>query len=489
MDYNENDFNGKDENTNDFDSQSTPESDINKATENGTYSYSSGEKTVINPESSHGQNYTADSGNSDCSGDHCDNCNNNGVHVYPSNPDYNRYTPNEPESKPKKKKNGTAGVVCVCVAVCIVFSIAAFVLGRYISNSDGSGVGGNTQDTGAVTGDDGNAPKEEVTGSDVTLAYGNDQSPDEDTVADDYGFPSANQVAAKTVAGKIVNSVVEIQTEQTVTNSYFGQYVQEGAGSGVIVSEDGFIATNFHVIENATKITVRLRSGDEYEATLWGYDIKNDLAVVKIEATGLSYATFGDSDKLVVGDDVLAVGNPLGELGGSVTRGIISALQREVSVESKNMTLLQTDTSVNPGNSGGGLFTYSGELIGIVNAKSSGTGIEGIAFAIPSNTARPIIQDIITNRTTTQKAYLGISIAYNSRYGVYVQEVTKGSDAEKAGMQANDVILYVGETRIASTSELSQLIASYYVGDTVSIVVLRGRSTITLDVTFTEQAQ
>lgn len=484
MDYNENDFNNKDENVNGSDCQNTQENGENKAANDGTYSYNSGEKTVINPENGQGQNYNA------YSGDNGGNYNNNGVHFYPSNPDYNRYTPNEPENKPnkpKKKKNGTVGVVCACVVICLVFSIAAFALGRYMSKDSGSDVGG-TQGTGAVTGDS-NAPKSDVTDSDVTLAYGNSQSPTEDTTTDDYGFPSANQVAAKTVAGKIVNSVVEIQTEQTVTNSYFGQYVQEGAGSGVIVSEDGFIATNFHVIENATKITVRLRSGDEYEATLWGYDIKNDLAVVKIEATGLSYATFGDSDRLVVGDDVLAVGNPLGELGGSVTRGIISALQREVSVESKNMTLLQTDTSVNPGNSGGGLFTYSGELIGIVNAKSSGTGIEGIAFAIPSNTARPIIQDIITNRTTTQKAYLGISIAYNSRYGVYVQEVTEGSDAEKAGMQANDVILYVGETRIASTSELSQLIASYYVGDTVSIVVLRGRSTITLEVTFTEQAQ
>ncbi len=483
MDFNENDLNNKPENTGDDNVEAVNSTDngVNGGDNagDGSYSYSSGERTVIDPESGRDQ----DGHNSGSN----DGRENGGVHVYRSNPDYNPYVPNGGSNGTQKKKSNIAGIICACVAVCIVFSVASFVLGRYMMKNEDSGENGGAS-TGVVTGG-ASESGDTVTGSDVTLSYGNSQNPVEDGNDPVDGFPSANQVSAKTVAKKIVNTVVEIQTEQTVTNNYFGQYVQEGAGSGVIVSEDGFIATNFHVIENATKITVRLRSGDEYEASLWGYDIKNDLAVVKIEATGLSYATFGDSDKLVVGDDVLAVGNPLGELGGSVTRGIISALQREVSVESKNMTLLQTDTSVNPGNSGGGLFTYSGELIGIVNAKSSGTGIEGIAFAIPSNTARPIIQDIITNRTTTQKAYLGISIAYNSRYGVYVQEVTEGSDAERAGMQANDVILYVDETRIASTSELSQIIASYYVGDTVSIVVLRGRSTLTLEVTFTEQAQ
>ncbi len=467
MENNENDFEKKDE-----DMMSQDEQGENKPTEDGTYSYTNVEKTRISP-----NDYDEEQKKEERRDE--------GVHVYTSNPDYDRYTQSmytPPEPK-KKKKSSTAAIICVCVAVCLILSAASFALGTFLSRNESE----NDPPVGTSPSTDTNGVNNSIgTGrSDVTLAY-NEEVPKGDESTSVGGFPSSNEVSAKSVASKIVNSVVEIQTESIVNNTYFGQYVQEGAGSGVIVSADGFIATNYHVIDGATKITVRLRSGDEYSATLWGYDIKNDLAVVKIEASGLSYATFGNSDLLVVGDNVLAVGNPLGELGGSVTSGIISALERQVSVENKTMTLLQTDTSVNPGNSGGGLFTYSGELIGIVNAKSSGTGIEGIAFAIPANTARPIIQDIIENRSTTQKAYLGISVDYDRNYGVYVKAVTKGSDAEKAGLQVNDVILYVDETRIDSTSGLSATISSYYVGDTVSIVVWRGRTTVTLEVTFTE---
>ncbi len=415
-----------------------------------------------------------------------------GTRVYQSNPDkpytppqpnaqysyssYSGYTPPQPEKK-KKNSSVTVAVICILIVVVLLFSAVAFALGRYVANNAG-GTETLTQDTLPTIYDDTDVDAvkpADTTRSDVTLPY------EQDTVV-----PGMD---TKVVAAKTVNSVVEIRTEAVVTSQFMGQYVTEGAGSGVIISADGFIATNHHVIEGATKITVNLRNGDSYEATLWGYDIKNDLAVVKIEAQGLQAAIFGNSDNLVVAEEVLAIGNPLGELGGSVSRGIISALSREVTVENQTMTLLQTDASVNPGNSGGGLFNASGELIGIVNAKSSGEGIEGIGFAIPSNTAYPILQDIISNQTTSKKASLGVTVGYDARYGVYISEIVPGSDAERSGLQVNDIILYVDDMRITSSSQLVSVVGSYYVGDTATFVVYRGRNTETVAVEFTNNAE
>lgn len=177
--------------------------------------------------------------------------------------------------------------------------------------------------------------------------------------------------------------MVEVTTEAVTTNAFFGQYVQSGAGSGVIITEDGYIITNNHVVSGASQVTVRTSDGTEYPATVVGADSKTDIAVLKIEATGLTPAVVGDSDSLQVGEFTLAVGNPLGELGGTVTDGIISALDREVTVENQTMNLLQTNAAVSPGNSGGGLFNERGELIGIVNAKSSGQNAEGLGLRDP----------------------------------------------------------------------------------------------------------
>lgn len=179
------------------------------------------------------------------------------------------------------------------------------------------------------------------------------------------------------VAAKTKPTVVEITTEMASGSAYFQQFIQSGAGSGVIISDDGYIITNNHVIEGATKITVRLTSGNEHVAELIGADAQADIAVIKINATNkLAYAVIGSSANLAVGEEVLAIGNPLGELGGSVTNGIISALDRELTIDGQTMRLLQTNAAINPGNSGGGLFDMQGKLIAIVNAKSSGTGIE-----------------------------------------------------------------------------------------------------------------
>lgn len=189
--------------------------------------------------------------------------------------------------------------------------------------------------------------------------------------------------------------MVEVTTK---TNSgYFGE-VATGAGSGVILTADGYIVTNHHVVDGGSAFTVRTRSGDTYEASLVGSDSQTDLAVLKIDAEGLTPAVLGDSDKLVVGETAVAIGNPLGELGGTVTSGIISALSREITTSAgATMELLQTNAAINPGNSGGGLFNSSGELIGIVNAKSVGEDIEGLGFAIPINTAKSVIEDLISD--------------------------------------------------------------------------------------------
>jgi serine protease Do len=200
------------------------------------------------------------------------------------------------------------------------------------------------------------------------------------------------------------NSVVEIYTESIVSNRRMGQFITEGAGSGVVIADSesgGYIATNNHVIEGASKITVRLSDGTEHEAELIGSDSRTDLAVIKINESRLQPAVWGNSDTLVIGELAIAIGNPLGKLGGSVTEGIISAPSRDIEIDRQMMTLLQTTAAVNPGNSGGGLFNSRGELIGIVNAKYSGTDIEGIGFAIPANLAMSIVDDLIQHGTVT----------------------------------------------------------------------------------------
>ena len=197
------------------------------------------------------------------------------------------------------------------------------------------------------------------------------------------------------IASKASNSVVEIYTESVVRGIFLRQYVVEGSGSGVIIKSDGHIVTSNHVIDGARKITVRMKDGTEYPATIIGQDSNNDLAVVKVDAKGLSAATYGDSGKLAVGELAVAIGNPLGKLGGSVTEGIISALGRNIEINGQTLNLLQTSAAINPGNSGGGLFNSSGELIGVVNSKSGGTYVEGIGFAIPSNKVKSVVNALM----------------------------------------------------------------------------------------------
>lgn len=206
---------------------------------------------------------------------------------------------------------------------------------------------------------------------------------------------SATGTASVTgVVEAVADSVVEINCRVRVSSGMF-YYNATGAGSGVIISEDGNIITNHHVIEGATAITVRLRDGEEFAASLVGSDSRHDIAIIKIDADGLTVATFGDSDMLKVGQTAIVIGNPLGTLGGTVTSGIISALDREITIDGVTMNLLQTDASINSGNSGGGMFDLDGRLIGIINAKSTGTNVEGLGFAIPASTALSVATEIL----------------------------------------------------------------------------------------------
>lgn len=295
------------------------------------------------------------------------------------------------------------------------------------------------------------------------------------------------------------NAVVEIKTEAVSRDNWMQNYVTEGAGSGVIVDTKGYILTCAHVVEGSSKIMVTLKDGTEVEASLVGMDSQNDVAVLKIKATNLTAATYGDSSELSVGSLVVAIGNPLGELGGSASTGIISALDRELTVDNKKLTLLQTDASINPGNSGGGLFDQYGNLIGIVVAKSTGSDVEGLGFAIPINQAAEIAKDLIENGHVTGRAAIGVQIAdisdaqtalqYGVRMtGVYIQEVT-GSNAKSAGLQAGDMIYYVGDTKIESSSDLQAVLNKHKPGDTIEITVIRDNQTVDLKVKLTESTQ
>ena len=315
---------------------------------------------------------------------------------------------------------------------------------------------------------------------------------------------SGSSLTTEQVADLVSPSVVVITTEQVVYSqwSWYGQnQVESGAGSGVIISSDGYILTCAHVVDGASTITVTIGDKD-YTATLVGEDTTSDIAVIKIDADGLTPATVGNSDSLKVGQSVMAVGNPLGELGGTVTGGMISALNRSVTIQGSSsvntMSLIQMDASVSPGNSGGGLFNMNGELVGIVNAKSSSSDAEGLGFAIPINDAIKVAQDLLENGYVTGRPYLGITylavtdaqtasqLGVNA-YGVYVVEVVKGGPAEKAGLQAGDRIVSVDGTEIASKDDLGTLMQKHAAGDTLSITIARDGQMQTVNVTLGEK--
>ena len=332
------------------------------------------------------------------------------------------------------------------------------------------------------------------------------------------------------IAKKCGTSVVAIETEtkvvyNTYDNNYYNpfggmfgygygygygnrggrggtqEYTQTAAGSGIIISEDGYVLTNNHVISGADKITVYVNPGDgseeqSYEATLVGSSESNDIAVLKIDATGLNAATFGDSDQLEVGELAVAIGNPMGQVHGSVTAGIISAVEQELTIDDVTINAIQTDAAINPGNSGGALFDSYGNVIGIVYAKSSSVSIEGIGYAIPVNNIKDLVAqmindpDSVKDQTKGSQIMLGITIRditeemskqYSMPVGVYITEVSSMSAAERAGLQKGDIITeFAGET-VTSADDLNAIKAKQTSGDTVSVKIDRNGKTMTLD--------
>ena len=315
---------------------------------------------------------------------------------------------------------------------------------------------------------------------------------------------SGSSLTTEQVADLVSPSVVVITTEQVVYSqwSWYGQnQVESGAGSGVIISSDGYILTCAHVVDGASTITVTIGDKD-YTATLVGEDTTSDIAVIKIDADGLTPATVGNSDSLKVGQSVMAVGNPLGELGGTVTGGMISALNRSVTIQGSSsvntMSLIQMDASVSPGNSGGGLFNMNGELVGIVNAKSSSSDAEGLGFAIPINDAIKVAQDLLENGYVSGRPYMGITyLAVTdaqtaaqlnvNAYGVYVVDVAQGGPADKAGLKTGDRIVSIDGTEIAQKDDLGTLIQQHAAGDTLSITVAREGQMQTVSLTLGEK--
>lgn len=386
-----------------------------------------------------------------------------------------------------KKNKLPIGFVIIAVAVCFVFSALSAVGGAMFAGmfadsqyelDETSGLGNN------------DSVNESTQGSN-NVYIDSTKSPEfvEQTVS--QGDPLTMEAAIS----RVKDSVVEITTE-TVRSGMggFSQYVVSGAGSGVIISDGGYIITNNHVIEGAANIIVRLTDGSEHNATLIGTDSKTDIAVLSItppEGTKLTSAIIGNSDSLLLGETVIAIGNPLGELGGTVTDGIISCLAREIAIDgSGTMTLLQTNAAVSPGNSGGGLFDLYGRLIGIVNAKFSGEGVEGISFAIPVNTAYDIAKQLIDKGYVSGRPALGVTLSQyqygKDFFGTTYYQVVVVDPQNVTELKVNDVIVSVGGLQISTLGELTDIISNYKIGDVLTLTIIRDRRYVDVNVTLVE---
>lgn len=392
----------------------------------------------------------------------------------------------------KKKSHWlrNTGIVALCVILCL-----------------GAGIGGSM--IGASIYREHFAPIEETPNTRTPSANTNTSGTDSTSSQKEVSLPSGSALTTadptntkiltiKEIYNKNANAVVEIVTQYTTSYGYWGNVAGESAGSGVILTEDGYLVTNYHVIEKAEQIHIRLKSGDTYEATLVGSDEENDIAVLKIDAQDLSYVTLGDSSTVEVGDLCVAIGNPLGVLGGTLTDGIIGALDREIKFsDGETRRLLQHNAAVSPGSSGGGLFNESGDLIGIVNAKANSTEAEGIGFAIPINSVKTIIDDLITDGYVHGKIELGVIITtikdgrtamyYNvTEYGLYITQVNKNSNAERAGLKLGDRIVSVNDQKITELEQIATLLDEANVNDVLHFMVVRQGDEISIDVTLSE---
>ena len=373
-----------------------------------------------------------------------------------------------------KKHHGGVGRVVALILSCAVIS-AACGFGGAILAQNGSRTGKTT-----------------VQQSNRTAATVNVKKVDGQTLM------TPSEVYASTV-----NSVVSINCSAVSTNIFGQQTESASSGSGFIYTADGYIVTNQHVVANASSINVTLYNGDTYPATLVGSDSDYDVAVLKIDAKDLPAVTLGSSTDVNVGDTVLAIGNPLGELTFSMSQGIVSCVNRAINVEGTPFNMIQVDASINPGNSGGPLMNLYGEVVGIVSAKYSSyanTTVEGLGFAIPINDVQSIIKDIMENGSVGNKAYMAITAGtmtqqmaaqykINATEGVFVYSVEDGGAGDKAGLKLGDVITKLNDTQITSMEDLSAAKKGFKAGDTVTLTVLRDGKEITTQLTFDAQPQ
>ena len=386
-----------------------------------------------------------------------------------------------PEAPQKPKKNRTGAKVTALVLSCALVGGAMGFGGSALQNHLAAK----------------NADTEEAQQASVV-----DEGSRETSVINIAQIDTSKEMTPAEVYAQNVNSTVGIRT--SITTNYWGYQTQAAAaGSGFILSADGYILTNYHVVEDSNSITVSLYDGTEYDATLVGCDESNDIAVLKIDAEGLTPVVLGDSDNLNVGDQVVAIGNPLGELTFSLTTGVVSALNREVTLSSNvTMNLIQTDCAINSGNSGGALFNLYGEVIGITNAKysssssSSEASIDNIGFAIPLNHVKNIVKSIIETGSIT-KPYIGVTVSsvsseaqgYGLPTGAAVRSVEADSPAAKAGLEENDIITEVDGTAINSSTELVNYVGEKTPGDELTFKVYRQGEELELTVTIGEKTQ
>ena len=399
---------------------------------------------------------------------------------YEPRPEYQQeqpvYTPyHTPEQPLKKERKKRTGLKIVALALCC------------------SLLGGIVGAGGVVLAQNLLAPEKAEPASTTILVGDRDVQP-----VDLAQIDTGKLLTPAEVYAQNVNSTVGITT--SITTNFWGYTTTSAAsGSGFIITEDGYILTNHHVIEGSNSITVTLYDGTTYEAQLIGYDESLDTAVLKVDAEGLVPVVLGNSDNLNVGDSVIAIGNPLGELTFSLTAGAVSALDREVTLSTTTMDLIQTDCAINSGNSGGALFNLYGEVIGITNAKYSSSSmseasIDNIGFAIPINDAMNIVRSIIENGYIA-KPYIGVSImdvsaetqSYGLPQGAAVKELVEGSPAEAAGLQLNDIITKADDTEITGSNDLVDYIGSRSAGDIVKLTVYRQGQTMEITLEIGEQ--
>ena len=392
--------------------------------------------------------------------------------------------PSEPkEPKTPRKSPGKAGSFARTLCLCLVCALLG-------------GLGGGAYVASRLT--------ERVDALQQGMTELKEQTLAEDgsTLASATAAGEAGTVPASTIYDRACRQVVGITTEVAYANLFGLTSSSAVTGTGFIVSENGYIVTNYHVIEYAytggQDLTVMLHDGTRYSASIVGVEESNDIAVLKIDAANLSPADLGDSDSLTVGDTVYAVGNPLGDLDFSMSTGHVSALDRVIKTDENvdSINMFQIDAAVNSGNSGGPVYNTRGEVIGVVTAKYSDTGVEGIGFAIPINDAASIAQDLITNGYVTGKAYMGVKLdeRYTSMYsqyygmplGAYVYSVDPGSSAEKAGLRPGDIITGLGDADVSCYDDLSSAVKSFSAGDTTEVRIYRAGENLTVSITFDE---